>query len=107
MNFRNLILIIWIATAVAGCKKPHAPTDLTKENLIPIPVSVQATAKVFEVTKETGIYVEGEELLAIGEYLADKLRPSTGFELKVSTTSGAPKSGNIYITTTGTDATLG
>ena len=90
-----------------GCKKPHAPTDLTKENLIPIPVSVQATAKVFEVAKETAIYVEGEELLAIGEYLADKLRPSTGFELKVSTTSGAPKSGNIYITTTGTDATLG
>ena len=107
MNFRNLILIIWIAIAVVGCKKPHAPTDLTKENLIPIPVSVQATAKVFEVTKETAIYVEGEELLAIGEYLADKLRPSTGFELKVSTTSGAPKSGNIYITTTGTDATLG
>jgi len=107
MNFKNLILIIWIATAVAGCGKPHAPTDLTKENLIPIPVSVQATAKVFEVTKETAIYVEGEELLAIGEYLADKLRPSTGFELKVSATSGAPKSGNIYITTKDTDATLG
>jgi len=96
-----------LVITLVGCKEPHAPTDLTKENLIPIPVSVQATAKVFEVSKETGIYVEGEELLKIGEYLADKLRPATGFELKVSSTSGAPKSGNIYITTTDTDATLG
>ena len=107
MNLRNLVLIVCLAIATAGCKKPHAPTDLTKENLIPIPVSVQATAGVFEVEKGTGIYVEGEDLLPIGEYLANKLRPSTGFELKVSTTSGAPKSGNIYITTKGTDATLG
>ena len=107
MNFRNLVLYFCIAIAVAGCKKPHAPTDLTKENLIPIPVSVQATAEVFEVTKGSAIYVEGEDLLPIGEYLANKLRPSTGFELKVSTTTGAPKSGNIYITTNGADETLG
>ena len=83
MNLRNLILILCIGIAAAGCKKPHAPTDLTKENLIPIPVSVQATAEVFEVEKGTGIYVEGEDLLSIGEYLANKLRPATGFELKV------------------------
>ena len=51
MNFRNLLFIFCITIAVAGCKKPHAPTDLTKENLIPIPVSVQATAEVFEVRK--------------------------------------------------------
>jgi hexosaminidase len=107
MNFRNLLFIFCITIAVAGCKKPHAPTDLTKEILIPIPVSVQATAEVFELEKESAIYVEGEGLLPIGEYLASKFRPSTGFELKVSTTTGAPKSGNIYITTTGTDTTLG
>ena len=62
---------------------------------------------MFELGKESAIYVEGEGLLPIGEYLASKLRSSTGFELKVSTTTGAPKSGNIYITTTGTDTTLG
>ena len=107
MNFRNLLFIFCITIAVAGCKKPHAPTDLTKEILIPIPVSVQATAEVFELGKESAIYVEGEGLLPIGEYLAGKLRPSTGFELKVSATTGAPKSGNIYITTAGTDTTLG
>ncbi len=107
MNFRNLLFIFCITIAVAGCKKPHAPTDLTKEILIPIPVSVQATADVFELGKESAIYVEGEGLLPIGEYLASKLRPSTGFELKVSTTTGVPESGNIYITTTGTDTTLG
>ena len=107
MNFRKLLFAFCVGVAVAGCKKAHPPTDLTKENLIPVPVSVQATADVFEVTKETSIYVEGDGLLLIGEYLANKLRPSTGFLLKVSVTKGAPKSGNIYITTSGTDETLG
>ena len=107
MNFRNFLFILCITIVVVGCKKSHAPTDLTKEILIPIPVSVQATAEVFELGEESAIYVEGEGLLPIGEYLASKLRSSTGFELKVSTTTDAPKSGNIYITTTGTDATLG
>ncbi len=109
MNLKHLLFLLCLTVVFGACKKAHAPTDLTKENLIPIPVSVQATAKVFELSKETSIYVEGEsaELMKIGEYLADKLKPATGFDLKVSSTTGAPKRGNIYITTTGTDATLG
>jgi hexosaminidase len=109
MNLKHLLFLLCITVVIGACKKSHAPTDLTKEDLIPIPVSVQATAKVFELSKETSIYVEGEsaELLKIGEYLAGKLRSATGFDLKVSSTTGSPKSGNIYVTTTGTDATLG
>lgn len=109
MNIRRLLLTFCLLIILLGCKKSYPPTDLSKENLIPVPASVQATAEVFEVTKETGIYVEGEsqELLKVGEYLADKCRRSTGFELKVSSTTGVPKDGNIYITATRTDATLG
>ncbi|HEX6223346.1 MAG TPA: beta-N-acetylhexosaminidase [Chryseolinea sp.] len=107
MNFRHSLVILSVAVVIAACKESHPPTDLTKENLIPIPVSVQATAMVFEVTNETQIYVEGSDLLKVGQYLADKLRPATGYEFKVSETTGEPRSGNIYITTEGTDATLG
>ena len=107
MSLKNLCLTFFLAIVFIGCKEPHAPTDLAKENLIPVPVSVQATAKVFELTGETGIYVEGEDLQKIGEYLAAKLKPATGFELKVSKATGAPASGNIYITNAGADATLG
>jgi hexosaminidase len=108
MNYRNLGLGILISAALASCKQ-HPPTDLTKENLIPKPVSVTATAKVFELRKETGIFIEGEsaELRFAGQYLADRLNPSTGFDMKVSVITGEPKSGNIYFTIAGDDAELG
>src|SRR5260221_2859193 len=108
MNFRNFILTILMAVGVLSCKR-HAQTDLTRENLIPKPVSVTATAGVFELTKGSAIYTDGEsaEVKQIGQYLADKLIPSTGFDLKVSTTHGAPGPGNIYLTVSGSDAKLG
>lgn len=109
MSLRIFCIALYCIFVIAGCKDPHPPTDLAKENLIPIPVSVQATAKVFEITRETAIYVEGEsaELLRIGEYLSTKLRPATAFELKVSSTEGEPDDGNIYLTTSAADSTLG
>jgi hexosaminidase len=109
MSSRKLFLTVCIFAVFLGCKKEHAPTDLAQENLIPKPVSVQATAGVFELTKETSIHVEGESpaLVRIGEYLAEKWRPSTGYKLNVSGTTGEPSSGNIYLTTNGADATLG
>src|SRR5688500_19792453 len=108
MNVKHLLLVLCICFSIIGCKESYPPTDLTKQNLIPIPVSVEATTKVFELTKDATIFVEGEstELLRVGEYFAQRLRPASGFELKVSSSKGSPKSGNIYITTSG-DAALG
>jgi hexosaminidase len=99
MHYRNFICLVLLSVAVISCKQ-HPPTDLTKENLIPKPVSVTATTEVFELTKSSGIYFEGEsaELKFIGDYLAGKLRASTGYDLPVASTTGAPKSGNIYFT---------
>src|SRR5580765_441540 len=107
MNYRNFSLAIFMAVGVLSCKR-HEPTDLTKENLIPKPVSVTASGGVFELTKESAIYTEGEsaELKQIGQYLADKISPATGFGLKVSSSKGAPGPGNIYFTLSN-DAQLG
>src|SRR5690349_3937571 len=109
MNCGFLWTTLLILISLAGCKKKHAPTDLTSENLIPKPVQVTATTRVFELTQESGIYYQGEsaELQQIAQYLADKLNPATGFGTKVSSTNEEPKSGNIYLTLVETDTELG
>jgi hexosaminidase len=88
-----------------GCK----PTDLSKENLIPKPVSVVATGNSFDLTDETDIYVQGEsaELLRIGQFLADKLNISTGLGIDLKTTSEAAAKGNILLALSGNDNELG
>lgn len=100
--FSLFIALILFQTA---CKK----TDLSKENLIPKPVSVISAGGSFELTAQTGIFVSGEseELIQIGKFLAAKLDPSTGFALEVKSTSEVPASGNIYLTLSESDSNLG
>lgn len=109
MKYRNFSpLVIVLLTGIMSCKgQPTA--DPAIKNLIPKPVSVTETSGAFALTKESEIYVEGnaDEHLKIGQYLADKLKPATGFDLKVSSTTGAPKPGNIYLTVSGNDTELG
>ena len=85
------------------------PTDLSKENMIPKPVSVIPGGEAFDLTDQTNIYVQGEspELKQIGQYLADKLNPSTGLGIEVKTTSENPASGNIYLSLSKNDRELG
>jgi hexosaminidase len=47
------------------------------------------------------------EILAIGQYLADKLNTSTGLQIRALRTSGAAAKGNITLTLQGADAALG
>src|SRR5215212_10425743 len=118
-----LVLMILAANAIqvsasdSLATKPKTPTPTptstpgaaTIGNLIPMPVSVTSTGGSFVLPSTADIYVEpgSTELTAIGQYLADKLNPSTGYGLQVLTTTGAPTSGNIYLTTVGGDPTLG
>ena len=62
---------------------PKTPTDLTRESIIPKPLSVTATGDYFCLGKKADIYVQGEteELKQVARYLAEKLRPATGFPL--------------------------
>jgi hexosaminidase len=96
-TFSKMILIAVMAIQVSCSKR--APSDLSKEIIIPRPVSVTATGDYFTINEATGIYVQGEtdEEKNIGQLLADILKPSTGFGLEVNLTSEAPEKGNIVL----------
>jgi len=78
-------------------------------NLVPLPVTSTLASGAFELSSTAGIYVEPgtPEMLALGQYLATKLKPATGYALPVAATTGAPCAGSIYLTTANADGTLG
>jgi hexosaminidase len=78
-------------------------------HVIPLPISAEANAGAFTLSAATGIYVEpgSAELRSIGQYLADRLAPATGYRLPVLETTGPPASGHIYLSTTSEDPGLG
>ena len=116
-----LVLMILAANAIqvsasdtpAPKTKTPTPTPTSGTgsigNIIPMPVSITSTGGSFVLPNTADIYMEPgtAELTAIGQYLADKLNPSTGYGMQVLTTTGAPANGNIYLTTVGGDPTLG
>jgi len=82
---KSQIISVMIIAAILfqiSCK-PESPTDLTKENIIPKPLSVTATGDYFCLGGKASIYVqeEADELKPIAGYLAERLRPATGFSL--------------------------
>jgi hexosaminidase len=95
------------ATETATMASQTAPTPAIA--VIPRPVSVALTGETFTLTAETQILVEPDrpELLAVGQYLAERLRPATGYPLPVQTATGAPPPNSIYLTTSGSDPALG
>lgn len=108
MHYKTTAWILLLSLAVLACKQ-KPPTDLTKENIIPKPVSVTPSAKAFEITEATGIYISGDtpDMKFVGEYLSSTLSPSTGFPFKVSSTEGEPSKGNIYLIANEKDEELG
>ena len=103
----SLIFTICISIVIFSCETPEPPTpkDLANENLIPQPVSLTATGSSFALMETTKILLEddSEEMKRVGEFLAKKLRPATGFSMvveknnpdKIGTGSTSTK-GNIY-----------
>lgn len=89
-----------LATAMVvmlACSKN--PERLPEQALIPMPVSVTSADGFFTLTDSTAVYVqEGtDDLQPIGQYLTDKLNPSTALGLEVKTTATAPGPGHIYL----------
>jgi hexosaminidase len=68
-----------------SCEEPHVQMDMSKENLIPKPTKLTATGSSFELEDETEVYVQSGNAGAekIGTYLADLIKPSTGYALEV------------------------
>ena len=98
----TLVLTILAANAIQAsasdtlAPKPKTPTPTpigptptpgatTIGNIIPMPVSITSAGGSFVLPSTADIYVEPgtAELTAIGQYLADKLNPSTGYGLQV------------------------
>jgi hexosaminidase len=104
-NYNMAGFVLAAVFLLAGCK----PSDLSKENVIPKPVSMVPTGGNFELTNKTAIYVNGDsdELMKIAQYLADKLKPATGFGFEVKSTTEIPPSGSIFLESGGNDSELG
>jgi N-acetyl-beta-hexosaminidase len=79
------------------------------QNVIPAPVAVQSGGGIFTLMDPTPIYVEPatEEITAVGQYLADRLKPATGYTLPVLPAEEALIPGRILLTTAGADPALG
>ncbi|MGQ7870987.1 beta-N-acetylhexosaminidase [Sunxiuqinia sp. sy24] len=94
---KQILVFLSIITGLLSCT-PETPTDLTKNTVIPKPVSITATGKSFKLNDKTSIFVKdgSPELLKTAQYLSSKLKPATGFSLNVQTTENAPASG-IYL----------
>ncbi len=78
-------------------------------NIIPMPSSLLPGDGCFTLSEDTRIYVTPAhaETLAIAHYLADRLRPATGYALPVEPTGGPPASRHIYLSTVQGDRSLG
>jgi hexosaminidase len=92
----------------ASCST-NPPSDLSKESLIPNPVSVISAGDYFVITGSSEICITGnsEELQKVAGYLAERLRSATGFPLEIKPVGEIRKSGNIYLTLSGADPKLG
>ena len=101
-----LFIIIMLLIQMSCTAK--TPSDLSKESIIPKPVSITATGEYFTLKAGTGIYIQGEsgELKQIGQYLSGRLKPATGFGFEIKSTSKAPRTG-IYLTTSAANPKLG
>src|SRR5688500_16490920 len=114
MKKRMIYGIIISIFYIISCNDRYATTDTTvtglaEAALIPKPVSITTGNAVFELTGKSSIYVEGgsQELMNIGQWLADKLNPPTGFDMKVKDSKGTPGSGNnIYLSVSDNDPEL-
>jgi len=73
--------------------------DLLQESIIPKPASVIATNSSFVLSETSVIYYQSssDDLKSIGNYLAEIVNPSTGFNIQVKGIDQTPGKGNIYL----------
>ncbi len=110
------ILLLVACTAPPPVALPSPPderpvvrdSEVRMNQLIPKPAAVTPRAGVFTFQPVTTIHVEphGEEMLWLGQYLAERLGPATGYQFVVQP-GGAMSAGNVWLTTSGADPALG
>jgi hexosaminidase len=97
MKSISYCLILVINLILASCQNSK-PQDLSKQGIIPKPVSAVPADGTFFLTENSAIYVSSdEEIRRIGNFLADRLNPATGFSIRVSADDGPSQDGGIYL----------
>jgi len=101
-------LIAVIAIILQSSCETRTPKDLTKENIIPKPVSITATGSSFIVNADTKIYFDesSRELERNGQFLADYLNEAGSLSLGTESVSEAPQAG-IYLSASANNDQLG
>lgn len=101
------VLLLAVMAVLQSCNN-EPPTDLTKESIIPKPVSVIATGKAFLLTSKSVIYVPNGngELMEVAQRLASQLNEVTGYTNSIQATDQRPTEG-IYLMMDGNDPDLG
>lgn len=81
----------------------------TMENLIPKPASIMPAAGSLTMASTTKIYVPEDEpeVRAVGEYLAEHLRPATGYDLPIVVSGDPTPPGNLSLSLGASDLELG
>uniref|UniRef100_UPI0040489907 glycoside hydrolase family 20 zincin-like fold domain-containing protein n=1 Tax=Algoriphagus sp. TaxID=1872435 RepID=UPI0040489907 len=86
---KNLLWTSFVSVLfiLSSCQKP---AQLSEKGLIPLPKSIENGKGIFELNAESGIKLIGssERMTLLGESLASRLRPATGFDLPVSKDQG-------------------
>ncbi|MFJ5990782.1 family 20 glycosylhydrolase [Lentzea sp. NPDC092896] len=104
MRTRVLAAVIAVTAALSVSAQSQAAEPL--QSLVPVPVSVQARSGVTHtLTAATKIYT-APAARDVGTFLAGVLRPSTGYALPVSDTTGTPADG-ISLLLSGAPGTVG
>jgi N-acetyl-beta-hexosaminidase len=109
---RNLLLAsaVAVATAATGAAwlltASPASAAVSLSDVVPAPVSAQPAAGVTYTLPSNAAIQTAAGATDAGNYLAGILRPSTGYALPVSTTTGTPTSG-IALLLSGADPSVG
>ncbi|HNV66532.1 MAG TPA: beta-N-acetylhexosaminidase [Bacteroidales bacterium] len=106
------LCLVMLTIGLFSCQSnpTTGPADLTRNTIIPKPVSVTSADGTFILTSRSDIFVaEGspEEVAVIGNYLAERLNPSTGLGLRVITDGRKPGKGDILLAINEGDTELG
>src|SRR4051812_43176084 len=98
----SIQLITFVAWMAFSCKPPAPVTDLTKEILIPKPVSVTSTGTSFIFNEEIPVYFSGNrEIKALAIALANQYSIPEGMVEEIA----SPPAKGIFLSIAGKDAT--
>ncbi|WP_369246781.1 beta-N-acetylhexosaminidase [Streptomyces sp. R41] len=87
----TLLLVAAAGISAVGAAPPAADRTATPlGQVVPAPASVHASGPAYRITSDTRIRIDDDsrEARRVGEYLADILRPSTGYRLPVTSHDG-------------------